>query len=142
MTPVRWGFLGAGMIAGVLARAVQTAEGAVLQAVAARDLARAEGLRPVSAYDDYAAVVADDQVDAVYVALSNDLHRPWTIAALEAGKAVLCEKPLGLTAAEVDDMQAAAYAAGALLVEASWSRCTHASASPSSGYRRSDRSGT
>src|SRR4051795_10877680 len=106
MRPVRWGFLGAGMIAGVLARAVQSAEGAVLQAVAARDLARAEGLRPVSAYDDYAAVVADDQVDAVYVALSNDLHLPWTIAALEAGKAVLCEKPLGLTAAQVDAVQA------------------------------------
>ena len=122
MTPVRWGFLGAGMIAGVLARAVAEADGAVLQAVAARDVARAEGLRPRTAYDDYAAVVADEQVDAVYVALSNDLHLPWTLAALDAGKAVLCEKPLGLTAAEVDEMTAAAEASGALLVEASWYR--------------------
>jgi predicted dehydrogenase len=122
MTPVRWGFLGAGMIAGVLARAVQSADGAVLQAAAARDPARAQGLRPISAYDDYAAVLADDQVDAVYIALSNDLHLPWTVAALKAGKAVLCEKPLALTVAEVNQMQAAADASGALLVEASWYR--------------------
>ena len=122
MTPVRWGFLGAGMIAGVLAKAVDAADGAVLQAVAARDISRAQALGPASAYGDYAAVVADPDVDAVYVALSNDLHLPWVVAALEAGKAVLCEKPLALTAAEVDAMTAAAAASGALLVEASWYR--------------------
>jgi predicted dehydrogenase len=118
----RWGFLGAGMIAGVLAKAVEAADGAVLQAVAARDLLRAQGLRPRSSYDDYAAVVEDPEVDAVYVALSNDLHLPWTLAALRAGKAVLCEKPLGLTTAEVDEMAAVAAETGSLLVEASWYR--------------------
>jgi predicted dehydrogenase len=118
----RWGFLGAGMIAGVLAKAVEAADGATLQAVAARDLFRAQALAPVTAYDDYAAVLADPDVDAVYVALSNDLHLPWTVAALRAGKAVLCEKPLALTAAEVDDMTAVAEETGGLLVEASWYR--------------------
>jgi predicted dehydrogenase len=118
----RWGFLGAGMIAGVLAKAVEAADGAVLQAVAARDPLRAEALRPRTSYDDYAAVLDDPDVDAVYVALSNDLHLPWTLAALRAGKAVLCEKPLGLTAAEVDEMAAVAAETGSLLVEASWYR--------------------
>ena len=118
----RWGFLGAGMIAGVLAKAVEAADGAVLQAVAARDPLRAQGLRPRTSYDDYAAVLDDPDVDAVYVALSNDLHLPWTLAALRAGKAVLCEKPLGLTAAEVDEMTAVAAETGGVLVEASWYR--------------------
>ena len=119
--PVRWGFLGAGMIAtAALGPAVAAAAGAVLQAAGARDLARARALGPVRAYDDYAAVLADPDVEAVYIALSNEAHLPWTLAALEAGKAVLCEKPLGLTAAEVDAMAAAAD--GGLLVEASWYR--------------------
>ena len=122
MTPVRWGFLGAGMIARVLADAVRSADGAVLQAAAARDVERARALGPVTAYSDYAAVLADPDVDAVYVALTNDQHLPWTVAALRAGKAVLCEKPLGLTAAEVDEMAQVAQETGQLLVEASWYR--------------------
>ena len=120
--PVRWGFLGAGMIAGVLAGAVRAAEGAELHAVAARDLARAEKLRPVTAYDDYAALLGDDDVDAVYIALANDAHLPWAVAAMEAGKAVLCEKPLALTAGEVDELGSVAERTGQLLVEASWYR--------------------
>ena len=121
MTPVRWGFLGAGGIARTaLAPAVAAASGAVLHAVAARDPARAAALGPVRAYGDYAALLADDDVDAVYVALHNDAHLPWTLAALAAGKHVLCEKPLGLSAAEVDQMAAAA--GDRLVVEASWYR--------------------
>jgi xylose dehydrogenase (NAD/NADP) len=73
-------------------------------------------------YDDYAALLADPDVDAVYVSLTNEAHAPWSIAALSAGKHVLCEKPLALTAAEVDAMAAAASAAGRVLVEASWYR--------------------
>ena len=119
--PVRWGFLGAGMIAtNALAPAVHAAEGAVLQAAAARDRTRAAALGPVTAYDDYAALLADDDVEAVYIALANDQHLPWTLAALAAGKHVLCEKPLGLTAAQVDEMAAAA--GDLMLVEASWYR--------------------
>jgi predicted dehydrogenase len=118
---VRWGFLGAGGIARTaLAPAVTAARGAVLRAVGARDVERARALGPERAYGSYDEVLADDDVDAVYVALSNDAHLPWTLAALRAGKHVLCEKPLGLSAAEVDEM---ADAAGdRLLVEASWYR--------------------
>jgi predicted dehydrogenase len=121
--PVRWGFLGAGNIARTaLAPAVHAADGAVLQSAAARDRARAAALGPVTAYDDYRAVLADDEVDAVYVALTNDQHLPWTLAALAAGKHVLCEKPLGLTAEQVDAVVQAAEAADRRVVEASWYR--------------------
>lgn len=122
MTDVRWGFLGAGTIARVLAEAVHHADGAVLQAVGARDASRAASLEPATAYDSYDGVLADDDVEAVYVALPNDAHLPWTLAALEAGKDVLCEKPLGLTAAEVDRMRDAADRTGRRVVEASWYR--------------------
>ena len=121
--PVRWGFLGAGMIARVLGSATHDADGAVLHAAAARDLDRAQGLLPAGpSYDDYAALLADDEVEAVYISLTNDQHLPWTLRALEAGKHVLCEKPLALDAAEVDRMAAAAAAADRLCVEASWYR--------------------
>ena len=120
---IRWGFLGAGNIArSALAPAVHAAEGAVLQAVAARDPARAAALGPVRTHPSYEGLLADDEVDAVYISLPNDAHLPWTLAALEAGKHVLCEKPLGLTTAEVDHMAAAAQSAGRTVVEASWYR--------------------
>ncbi len=117
----RWGFLGAGNIARTaLAPAVHAADGAVLQAAAARDPLRAKGLGPLTVHSSYDALLADPEVDAVYISLSNEAHLPWTLAALTAGKHVLCEKPLGLTAGEVDQMHAAR---GALLVvEASWYR--------------------
>ena len=119
----RWGFLGAGAIAtDSLGPAVHAADGAVLQAAAARDVERAAALRPVSAYGSYDEVLADPDVDAVYIALSNEAHLPWTVAALHAGKHVLCEKPLALTAAEVDEMTRAARETGRRVVEASWYR--------------------
>jgi predicted dehydrogenase len=122
--PVRWGFLGAGAVATrFVGPAVHAAANAELYAVAARDPARAATLNPtgrvVAAYDE---VLADSDVDAVYVALANDAHHQWTLAALRAGKHVLCEKPLGLSAAEVDGMVATAQAAGRVLVEALWYR--------------------
>ena len=119
--PLRWGFIGAGMVAtAALGPAVHAARGAVLQAAAARDLDRALALGPKRAYNRYIDVLDDDDVDAVYISLSNEAHLPWTLAALRAGKHVLCEKPLGLTAAEVDEMGAAA--GDLLIVEASWYR--------------------
>jgi predicted dehydrogenase len=120
---VRWGFLGAGGIAtGALGPAVQAAAGATLQAAAARDVERARALGPVSAYGDYAELLADDDVDAVYISLTNDQHLPWSVAAMRAGKAVLCEKPLAMSASEVDEMIAVSRETGQLLVEASWYR--------------------
>ena len=118
---VRWGFLGAGFIAShALAPAVQAADGAVLQAAAARDPERARALGPVTTHPSYDALLADPEVDAVYISLSNEAHLPWTLAALAAGKHVLCEKPFCLTAAELD--QVAAAAGDLLAVEASWYR--------------------
>lgn len=129
MTPLRWGFLGAGHISwSALGPAIRAATGAELAAVAARDLGRAEdfaaefGSRsaPARAYDAYEAVLDDPEIDAVYIGLANDAHEPWATAALAAGRHVLCEKPLGLSTAEVDIMSAAADLAGRQLVEASW----------------------
>ncbi|HMC68140.1 MAG TPA: Gfo/Idh/MocA family oxidoreductase, partial [Mycobacteriales bacterium] len=121
---VRWGFLGAGFIARqALAPAVHSADGVVLQAVAARDLDRARGLEPAGAvYTSYDALLLDDDVDAVYISLTNDVHAQWAIAAMRAGKHVLCEKPLAMNAAQVRDMTAVAAETGSLLVEASWYR--------------------
>lgn len=122
--PVRWGFLGAGWIAArALAPAVHQSPNAVLHAVAARDAERAQALGPAGpVYPRYADLLADPDVEAVYIALANHQHRPWAVSALEAGKHVLCEKPLGLSAAEVAEMAAAATSAGRLLVEASFYR--------------------
>jgi xylose dehydrogenase (NAD/NADP) len=124
---VRFGFIGAGWIAArALAPAVHAADGAVLQAVASREAARAAALEPAgrrySGAGSYEALLADPDVDVVYINLSNEGHRPWTLAALAAGKHVLCEKPLGLDPAEVSSMFEAASRAGRLLVEAFWYR--------------------
>jgi len=122
MTSTRWGLLGAGWISRrAIAPALHSAHGSTLDLVAARDLGRAASLSPRrAAVDDYAAVIDDPQIDAVYIALSNDGHLPWAERALSAGKAVLCEKPLGRTAEEARRMRAAADASGGFLVEATW----------------------
>jgi D-xylose 1-dehydrogenase (NADP+, D-xylono-1,5-lactone-forming) len=124
---VRFGCSGAGWIAGrALAPAVHAADGAVLQAVASRDADRAASLEPAGrSYGgpgSYDAMLADPDVDVVYINLSNEGHRPWSLAALRAGKHVLCEKPLGMDGAEVSSMIEAASRAGRLLVEAFWYR--------------------
>jgi predicted dehydrogenase len=103
-----------------MAPAVHAAEGAVLQRVAARDLARAEALSPEAATTSYDDVIAADDVDAVYISLTNEVHERWVIAALGRGKHVLCEKPLAMSAESVGRMAAAAQRAQ--LVEALWYR--------------------
>jgi len=90
----------------------------VLQAAASRDIRRAQALDPQRAYDSYADLLRDPDVDAVYIATHNGLHRKLAVDALHSGKHVLCEKPLGCTAEECEDMVATAEATGRLLVEA------------------------
>jgi D-xylose 1-dehydrogenase (NADP+, D-xylono-1,5-lactone-forming) len=94
----------------------------VLTAVASRDAARARAFAAefggVRAHGSYEALLADPDVDALYVPLPNALHEEWTVRALEAGKHVLCEKPLAPTAAACRRMGAAAAANGRLLMEA------------------------
>ena len=121
--PVRWGFLGAGFVASKgMAPAVHAAQGAVLQAVGARDAVRAAALEPVGSVGSYAEICTRDDVDAVYVSLPNSDHLHWVQFALGAGKHVLCEKPLGMDAGEVAAMRTAAERSGLLLVEAAWNR--------------------
>lgn len=123
MSDVRWGFLGAGWLATqATAAAVHAATGATLYSVAARDPVRAAALDPGRVLDSYQSVVDDPDVDAVYINLANDAHLPWILASVAAGKHVLCEKPLTLSAAEAREAYAAADAAGVLLVEAVWTR--------------------
>ena len=122
--PVRWGFIGAGFVATkALAPAVHSSPHAVLQAAAARDTRRASALEPAGiSSDDYDQVITNDEVDAVYISLTNDVHLDWILQALEAGKHVLCEKPLTMNAAECRLAFDAARAAERLLVEAAWNQ--------------------
>ena len=123
----RWAVLGPGMVATrAVMPAIASSTNGVLAVVASRDRARAEAAsRPyggVRCYGEYAAALADPAVDGIYLALPNHLHAEWTIRAAEAGKHVLCEKPLALTAAEAAQMVAACRQAGVLLMEAVMAR--------------------
>ena len=118
---LRWGFIGAGNIATVaLAPAVHKASNSILYAVASGDIARSEKLEPVKVHARYADLIDDPNVDAIYISLPNHLHAQWTIAALNAGKDVLCEKPLGLSHLDSLAMSSAAQTSGRTLVEATW----------------------
>lgn len=122
--PVRWGILGPGLVAtAAVLPAIGRSVGGRVVAVGSRDRARAIRAAAIHgpearAYEGYQAVLDDPRVEAVYIALPNHLHLPWTVAAARAGKHVLCEKPLALNAAEADEMIAACESAGVLLAEA------------------------
>ena len=118
---LRWGILGPGRIAPRLVRAIGSSARAELLAVASRDADRAAAFAAKHAIPQslgsYDALLAAPDIDVVYVALPNHLHAEWTIAALQAGKHVLCEKPLAVTVEEVDAIAAAAERAGLVAVE-------------------------
>jgi predicted dehydrogenase len=119
---LRWGILGTGNIAGQFAEGVRASRRGELAAVGSRSLESAKAFSSrfgiPAAVGSYQELVAHPAVDAVYVSLPNSLHKPWTIAALQAGKHVLCEKPIGINAAEAREMFAASQSAGKVLVEA------------------------
>jgi predicted dehydrogenase len=120
---VNWGFLGAGFVASRgLAPAVHASRGAHLYAVASRDEQRSATLEPERVHATYDDLLADERVDAVYISLSNSQHIEWVTKSLEAGKHVLCEKPLGLNAVETAVMFDVAARNGRLLIEAVWGR--------------------
>lgn len=109
MDKIRWGVLSTAKIGTVkVIPAMQNGRYCDVIALASRDLARAkeeaEALGIRRAYGSYEELLADPEVDAIYNPLPNDLHVPWTIKALEAGKHVLCEKPISLTAAEAQSL--------------------------------------
>ncbi|MBX3025529.1 Gfo/Idh/MocA family oxidoreductase [bacterium] len=123
MTPLRIGVLGAARITPMaLLRPARRVPEAAITAVAARDPARARAFAArhgiPRVHDSYAALVADPEIDAIYNPLPNSHHCEWTIRALEAGKHVLCEKPLASNAGEARQMAEAAGRSGRRLVEA------------------------
>ena len=103
---------------GVLGSSSWVARDSVIPALEASPKAVLVRSASSSAGDRYEDVLADPDVEAVYLPLPNGLHRTWTLAAAEAGKHVLCEKPLATTAAEATEMAAACDAAGVVLCEA------------------------
>jgi D-xylose 1-dehydrogenase (NADP+, D-xylono-1,5-lactone-forming) len=118
---IRWGFLGAGWIAQTaLAPALHAANNATLHAVASRDTERSGALNPTRVHKRYEDLLDDPEIDAVYINLSNEAHYQWAIAALKAGKHVLCEKPLALNHAQAQEMADAAKKHNRVLTEAVW----------------------
>ncbi len=121
--PIRWGILGASKFAlEQMAPAIHAARGARLAALATSDPGRAE---PFLAFapemrvqEGYEALLADAEIDAVYIPLPNTLHVEWSLKAAAAGKHVLCEKPMTMKAAEYDGLIEARDASGLLVTEA------------------------
>ncbi len=122
MTPVRWGILSTADINRKLLAGAALSDEVDVVAVGSRDLARARAFADVhgipSAYGSYEELLADPAVEAIYNPLPNTLHCEWSIRALEAGKHVLCEKPMSSSPAEVDAAFAVAERTGFLLTEA------------------------
>ena len=123
MRKIRWGVLGTAHIAqGCTIPGMLRAENCALYAIAGRSMEKAELFRKEfgfeRAYDSYDALLADPQVEAVYIPLPNSLHREWVIRAVKAGKHVLCEKPMAASAAEAEEMFRAAKENGVILMEA------------------------
>ena len=123
MRKVKWGVLGVAKI-GVekVIPAMQLGEVSEITAIASRDLdkakAAADMLGIARAYGSYEALLADSEIEAIYNPLPNELHVPWTLRALEAGKHVLCEKPIGLDAEEARPLIEARNRSGKLVAEA------------------------
>src|SRR5579864_3956461 len=129
MPKLRWGVLG---VAGIADKkdipAMQQGADTEIIAIASRDLAKAQraarGLGIAKAYGSYDELLADREIDAIYNPLPNHLHVPWSIKAAEAGKHVLSEKPIALSAAEAKTLLAARDKAGVKIGEAFMAR-TH-----------------
>jgi predicted dehydrogenase len=123
MRNLRWGVISTADIGMTkVIPAIQRADHCEVVAIASRDAGRATAaaarLGIPRAYGTYQELLACDEVDAVYIPLPNDAHAEWTIRAAEAGKHILCEKPLALTTAQAEEMAGACAAAGVELAEA------------------------
>ncbi len=121
-TPLRWGLLGTARINRSLIPAIRAAARSRLVGVASRDLARADAYarewKIPRVFGSYEAMLADPDIDVVYVPLPNHLHVEWTCAAARRGKHVLCEKPIALDEAGVDRIVNAAAEGGVVVAEA------------------------
>ena len=121
VAPLRWGLLGTARVNRLIIPAIRTSARSVVHAVASRDADRARGYAAIwaipRAFASYDEMLASD-LDIVYISLPNSLHVPWTLRAVEAGKHVLCEKPLALTADEVRRVADASTRCGRIVTEA------------------------
>jgi predicted dehydrogenase len=119
---LRWGVLSTASIGRKVIPAMQRGQYTSVVAIASRSLAKAQqaatALGIPTAYGSYEEIVADPNIDAIYNPLPNHLHVPWTIRAAEAGKHVLCEKPLSLTVAEAKTLLAVRSRTGVKIGEA------------------------
>ncbi len=119
---LNWGLLSTAKINHALIKPLNASKRTRLLAVASRSKSSAEAYARENkisrAHGSYEALLADPEIDVIYNSLPNNLHAEWTIKALRAGKHVLCEKPIALTLAEVDEMAAAAKETGKVLAEA------------------------
>jgi predicted dehydrogenase len=123
---VRWGIVGPGRIARKFARDLRVAEGGRLHAVASRDMERARSFAAehgaALAFDDARNLAADSSVDMVYIAAPHNAHFATAMLMLEAGKPVLCEKPLTVNARQTRELIALSRSNGVFLMEAMWTR--------------------
>ena len=120
---VKWGVMGNATIARVcVIPAIRKSSNGAAHALATRSPAQAKEVAADNdieqIYDSYDALLKDPEVEAVYIPLPNHLHHPWAIKALNAGKHVLCEKPLACSAKQAEEMVSAAEQSGRLLMEA------------------------
>ena len=121
--PVQWGVLGAAKFAREhMARAIHASDGAEFAALATSSPEKAapfQAFQPgLRVHDSYDALLADPQIEAVYIPLPNHMHVEWALKALDAGKHVLCEKPLAMAASAFDQVIAKRDATGLLAAEA------------------------
>ncbi|GGD51670.1 Gfo/Idh/MocA family protein [Paenibacillus nasutitermitis] len=120
---LKWGVLGcAGIAVGSVIPGIKKSETGEVAAIASRNLDKAQEtaakLDIPTAYGSYEELLADENIDAIYIPLPNHLHMEWAIRAMEAGKPVLCEKPIALNAGEAQKMADAARSTGVHLAEA------------------------
>jgi predicted dehydrogenase len=123
MKTLNWGIIGAANFAYEhMGPAIHAARGARLAGLATSSIEKAEGFKTfapdIKVYADYGALLDDPEIDAVYIPLPNHMHVEWTLKALEAGKHVLCEKPMTMQASDFDQLIAARDASGRLAAEA------------------------
>ncbi len=120
--PLRWGVLGAGMIARGVSPSIDRADGCALVAMAAREPHRARAMLDELGFGSasactYDELLAREDVDAVYITLPNHLHKKWTIASLRAGKHVVCEKPMTASKAEAEAIARVSRETGKIAAE-------------------------
>ena len=119
---LNWGLLSTAKINQALIKPLNASKRTRLLAIASRSQSSADAYARENkiprAYGSYETLLADPEIDVIYNSLPNNLHAEWTIKALRAGKHVLCEKPIALSLAEVDEMASVAKETGKILAEA------------------------